>query len=78
MADREWTSAYMRYGSDGSATHDSLEGAVSFLRYGEEEAQHSARSITDPDGAAVWSREGGENIWEFAERMGITAWRDTP
>lgn len=76
MADRYWTATYMRHHSDASATHDSLEGAVNFLRYGEEEGDHSARSITGPDGGTVWSRESGEDIWEFAERMGINGWWD--
>lgn len=76
MPDSQWITAYMRHHTDGSATHDSLEGAVNFLRYGEEEGDHSAQSITDPDGATVWSREGRETIWEFAERVGVKAWWD--
>lgn len=55
--EQTWTAVYWRYGARYERQADSLDGALRFLEYGEEEGSLSSNSVLGPDGSVVVPEE---------------------
>lgn len=63
-----WTAKYWRYHSQHSETCESLEEAVRFLEYGEDDGALSSESILGPDGKVLYEF-GRLSIWDVVRQL---------
>lgn len=60
-----WVARYWRYGVDREQECESLESAVSFLIWGEENGDLSMTEVVDPDGVVAMTKEQLDRIdWD--------------
>lgn len=67
-----WTAVYWRYHSRYEQECDSLDEAVRFLEYGEDDGSLSSEAIFGPNGKLLYefgSVLNGTSIWDLAERL---------